>query len=52
MASSSDKEDYYIHKFDGTNFTIWKDWMMDVLTNKGLIEPLYERQENFGYTDA
>ena len=26
--------------------------MMDVLTNKGLIEPLYERQENIGYTNA
>ena len=25
---------------------------MDVLTNKGFIEPLYERQENVGYADA
>ena len=25
---------------------------MDVLTNKGLIEPLYERRENVEYIDA
>ena len=52
MASSSDKEELYIHKFDGTNFTIWKAWMMDVLTNKGLIEHLYAGQENASYTDS
>ena len=26
--------------------------MMHVLTNKGLIEPLYERQKNVGFTNA
>ncbi|MCO5597340.1 hypothetical protein L7F22_051416 [Adiantum nelumboides] len=45
MAGSSEKEDYYIKKFDGTNFTIWKQRMMDVLVNKGLVTPLKERKE-------
>ena len=52
MAYGSEKEEYYNHKFDGTNFTIQKEQMMDVLTNKCLIEPLYERWENVGYKDA
>ncbi|MCO5599213.1 hypothetical protein L7F22_053313 [Adiantum nelumboides] len=45
MAGSSEKEDYYIRKFDGTSFTIWKQCMMDVLVNKGLATPLKERKE-------
>ncbi|MCO5570698.1 hypothetical protein L7F22_024425 [Adiantum nelumboides] len=45
MAGSSEKEDYYIKKFDGTNFTIWKQRMMDVLVNKGLAAPLKDRKE-------
>ncbi|MCO5572618.1 hypothetical protein L7F22_026376 [Adiantum nelumboides] len=45
MASSSKKEDYYIRMFDGTNFTIWKQCMMDVLVNKGLAAPLKDRKE-------
>ncbi|MCO5557078.1 hypothetical protein L7F22_010634 [Adiantum nelumboides] len=45
MACSSKKEDYYIKKFDGTNFTIWKQRMMDVLVNKQLATPLKERKE-------
>ncbi|MCO5562791.1 hypothetical protein L7F22_016423 [Adiantum nelumboides] len=45
MAGSSEKKDYYIKKFDGTNFTIWKQRMMDVLVNKGLATPLKERKE-------
>ena len=52
MASSNDKEEYYIYNLDGTNFTIWKEQMMDVLTNKGLMEPLYERQKNVGHIDV
>ncbi|MCO5560569.1 hypothetical protein L7F22_014184 [Adiantum nelumboides] len=46
------KEEYYICKFDGINFVIWKEKMMDVLTNKGLLEPLFKRQEGDGHTDA
>ncbi|MCO5570246.1 hypothetical protein L7F22_023965 [Adiantum nelumboides] len=45
MAGSSEKEDYYIRKFDGTNFTIWKQRMMDVLVNKGLAALLKDRKE-------
>ncbi|MCO5548390.1 hypothetical protein L7F22_001847 [Adiantum nelumboides] len=45
MAGSSEKEDYYIRKFDGTNFTIWKQRMMDVLVNKGLAAPLKDCKE-------
>ncbi|MCO5610735.1 hypothetical protein L7F22_064976 [Adiantum nelumboides] len=45
MASSSKKEDYYIKRFDGTYFTIWKQRMMDVLVNKGLATLLKERKE-------
>ncbi|MCO5569736.1 hypothetical protein L7F22_023451 [Adiantum nelumboides] len=50
MASSSEKEDYYIKNFDGTNFTIWKQRMMDVLVNKGLAAPLKECKEGM-YND-
>ncbi|MCO5579570.1 hypothetical protein L7F22_033427 [Adiantum nelumboides] len=46
MAGSLKKEDYYIIKFDGTNFTIWKQRMMDVLVNKGLAAPLKDRKES------
>ncbi|MCO5606244.1 hypothetical protein L7F22_060431 [Adiantum nelumboides] len=46
MAGSSKKEDYYIKKFDETNFTIWKQCMMDVLVNKGLAAPLKDRKES------
>ncbi|MCO5569739.1 hypothetical protein L7F22_023454 [Adiantum nelumboides] len=53
MASSSDKEEYFIRKFDGNNFTIWKERMKDVLTNKCLSKPLKEqRAEGDGYTQA
>ncbi|MCO5610859.1 hypothetical protein L7F22_065101 [Adiantum nelumboides] len=45
MSGSLEKEDYYIRKFDGTNFTIWKQRMMDVLVNKGLAAPLKDRKE-------
>ncbi|MCO5581948.1 hypothetical protein L7F22_035837 [Adiantum nelumboides] len=45
MAGSSKKEDYHIKKFDGTNFAIWKQRMMDVLVNKGLAAPLKEHKE-------
>ncbi|MCO5582859.1 hypothetical protein L7F22_036760 [Adiantum nelumboides] len=45
-SNSSDKEEYYIKKFDGTNFAIWKQHMRDVLINKGLIVPLHERKED------
>ncbi|MCO5556542.1 hypothetical protein L7F22_010091 [Adiantum nelumboides] len=45
MDGSSEKEDYYIKKFNGTNFTIWKQRMMDVLVNKGLAGPLKEHKE-------
>ena len=51
-SEGSEKQEYYIKKFDGTNFIIWKERMMDVLTNKGLLDPLFERQENLGHTDA
>ncbi|MCO5559771.1 hypothetical protein L7F22_013374 [Adiantum nelumboides] len=51
MAGSSEKDDYYIRKFDGTNFTIlWKKCMMDVLVNKGLTAPLKDRKEG-AYND-
>eukprot|EP00250_Pteridium_aquilinum_P034389 c7515_g2_i1 orf=214-894(+) len=52
MAATSalEKEEYYIKKFDGTNFAIWKQCMHDVVINKGLIAPLRERKEN-AYTD-
>ena len=49
MASSLDKEEYFIRKFDGSNFTMWKE---RVLINKGLSEPLKERAEGDGYTQA
>ncbi|MCO5550932.1 hypothetical protein L7F22_004426 [Adiantum nelumboides] len=45
MAGSSEKEDYHIRKFDGTNFTIWKQCTMDVLVNKALAAPLKDRKE-------
>ncbi|MCO5555155.1 hypothetical protein L7F22_008698 [Adiantum nelumboides] len=51
-SSVTEKEEYYICKLDGTNFVIWKEGMMDVLTNKGLLEPLFERQEGDGHTNA
>ncbi|MCO5600161.1 hypothetical protein L7F22_054269 [Adiantum nelumboides] len=45
MAGFSEKENYYIRRFDGTNFTIWKQHMMDVLVNKGLAAPLKDHKE-------
>ncbi|MCO5603832.1 hypothetical protein L7F22_057985 [Adiantum nelumboides] len=45
MAGSFEKEYYYIKKFDGTNFTIWKQCMMDVFVNKGLAAPLKDSKE-------
>ncbi|MCO5582169.1 hypothetical protein L7F22_036059 [Adiantum nelumboides] len=45
MAGSLEKKDYYIKNFDGTNFTIQKQRMMDVLVNKGLAAPLKNRKE-------
>ncbi|MCO5607074.1 hypothetical protein L7F22_061266 [Adiantum nelumboides] len=45
MVGSLEKEDYYIKKFDGTKFIIWKQRMMDVLVNKGLAAPLKDRKE-------
>ncbi|MCO5595688.1 hypothetical protein L7F22_049733 [Adiantum nelumboides] len=50
MAGSSKNNDYYIKKFDGTNFTIWKQCMMDVLVNKELTAPLKDRKES-AYND-
>ncbi|MCO5587145.1 hypothetical protein L7F22_041092 [Adiantum nelumboides] len=50
MAGSSKEEDYYIGKSDGTNFTIWKQRMMDVLVNKGLAAPLKDHKEG-AYND-
>ncbi|MCO5610121.1 hypothetical protein L7F22_064356 [Adiantum nelumboides] len=50
MAGSFKKDDYYIRKFDGTNFTIWKQHMMDVLVNKGLAAPLKDPKEG-AYND-
>ncbi|MCO5550642.1 hypothetical protein L7F22_004131 [Adiantum nelumboides] len=45
MAGSSEKEDYNIRKFDGTNFTIWKQHMMEVLVNKGFAAPLKDHKD-------
>ncbi|MCO5559416.1 hypothetical protein L7F22_013015 [Adiantum nelumboides] len=50
MVGSSEKDDYYIKMFDGTNFTIWKQHMMDVLVNKGLAPPLKDCKEG-AYND-
>ncbi|MCO5546760.1 hypothetical protein L7F22_000196 [Adiantum nelumboides] len=50
MASSSKKDDYNIKKFDGTNFTIWKQCMMDDLVNKGFAAPLKDHKEG-AYND-
>ncbi|MCO5590631.1 hypothetical protein L7F22_044602 [Adiantum nelumboides] len=49
-SGSSNKEEYYIKKFDGTNFAIRKQHMHDVMINKGLIAPLRECKED-AYTD-
>ncbi|MCO5604541.1 hypothetical protein L7F22_058708 [Adiantum nelumboides] len=49
MAGPSEKDDY-IRKFDGTNFTIWKHRMMDVLVNKGFVAPLKDCKEG-AYND-
>ncbi|MCO5570042.1 hypothetical protein L7F22_023756 [Adiantum nelumboides] len=49
MTDSSKKDDYYIKKFDGTNFTIWKQRMMDEV-NKGLAAPLKDHKEG-AYND-
>ncbi|MCO5572963.1 hypothetical protein L7F22_026725 [Adiantum nelumboides] len=45
MGGSLEREDYYIKTFDGTNFTIWKQHMMDVFVNKGLAASLKDRKE-------
>ncbi|MCO5598415.1 hypothetical protein L7F22_052510 [Adiantum nelumboides] len=45
-SGSLDKEEYYIQKFDGTNFAIWKQRMLDVLINEDLIVPLRESKED------
>ncbi|MCO5601387.1 hypothetical protein L7F22_055507 [Adiantum nelumboides] len=50
MAGSFENDDYYIKTFDGTNFTIWKQHMMDVLVNKGLTAPLKDRRKG-AYND-
>ena len=51
MATSlSEKDIYSIHKFDGTNFPIWKEQIDDVLRQKWQLQPLLEREE--GITDA
>ncbi|MCO5611034.1 hypothetical protein L7F22_065284 [Adiantum nelumboides] len=49
-AGSSKKDDYYIKRFDGTNFIVWKHHMMDVLVNKELVAPLNDRKEG-AYND-
>ncbi|MCO5583197.1 hypothetical protein L7F22_037105 [Adiantum nelumboides] len=51
MATFTEKDDYYIRKFDSTNFTIWKQSMLDVLVNKGFAAPLKVRKENANSDD-
>ena len=51
MATSlSEKDIYSIHKFDGTNVSIWKEQIQDVLIQKGQLQPLLEREQ--GITNA
>ncbi|MCO5551986.1 hypothetical protein L7F22_005494 [Adiantum nelumboides] len=45
MAGSFEKDDYCIREFDGTNFTIWKQRMINVLVNKRLAAPLKDHKE-------
>lgn len=52
MALSSEKDIYNIRKFDGTNFSIWKKQIQDVLTQKNQLVPLSERQENDGMSEV
>lgn len=51
MATSFDWELYNIKKFDGTNFSLYKAQIKDVLIQKELIEALRPREEG-EFTDA
>jgi hypothetical protein len=40
MASSSGSSDMSIRKFDGKNFSFWKEQMQDYLIVRGYIDPI------------
>ena len=40
MASSSERELFNIRKFDGTNFSLWKEQIQDVLVQKKQLKPI------------
>ena len=40
MASSSERELYNIKKFDGTNLSLWKEKIQDVLVQKKQLKPI------------
>ncbi|MCO5599033.1 hypothetical protein L7F22_053132 [Adiantum nelumboides] len=46
QVGSLEKKNNYIRKFDGMNFTIWKQCMMDVLVKKGLAAPLKDHKKS------
>ena len=40
MSSSGEHELYNIRKFDGTNFSMWKEQIKDVLVQKKQLKPI------------
>ena len=42
MSSSGGRELYNIRKFDGTNFSMWKEQLKDVLVQKKQLKPISE----------
>ena len=40
MSSSGERELYNIRKFDGTNFSLWKEQIQDVLVQKKQLKPI------------
>ena len=40
MSSSGERELYNIRKFDGTNFSMWKEQIKDVLVQKKQLKPI------------
>ena len=40
MSSSGERELYNIRKFDGTNFSMWKEQIKDILVHKKQLNPI------------
>ena len=52
LLSLLEKDLHTIHKFDGTNFAMWKEQIQDVVVQRNQPARLLERDENDGLSNA